>query len=117
MIESKKIKPDFSLAERLIYLRDRKGLTQVSLAKAANVSQSTIAQIERGRKDPSLSTLLKLSRALDCHIAILFSSDEVHVFDMARLKKKYNNVEKLNPTLYYALGKVVAYAKDIGFVK
>jgi hypothetical protein len=29
----------------------------------------------------------------------------------------HDNVEKLNPTLYYALGKVVAYAKDIGFLK
>lgn len=107
----------FSLAERLIYLRQRRNLTQAELAKSATVSQSTIAQIESGRKDPSLSTLLKLSEALDIHVAILFSSDDVHVFDMKRLRKKYKNVEKLNPTIYYALGKVVAYGKDIGFIK
>jgi DNA-binding XRE family transcriptional regulator len=92
-------------------------MTQMELAKAAQVSQSTIAQIERGGKDPSLSTLLKIAQALDCHIAVLFANDSVHVFDMDRLKAKYDNVEKLNPTLYFALGKVVAWAKDIGFLK
>ena len=112
----KKTKSEYSLSERLIYLRERRNLTQVELAKTADVSQSTIAQIESGRKDPSLSTLIKLAKALDCHIAILFSTDDVHVFDMARLKKKYNSVDKLNPTLYHALGKVVAYAKEIGFL-
>ena len=107
----------FSLPERISYLRERRNLTQGELAKAANVSQSTIAHIENGNKDPSLSTLKKIAEALDVHMAVLFSSDQVHVFDMARLKKKYDNVEKLNPTLYFALGKVMAYAKDIGFLK
>ena len=104
LIFTKRTNLEFSLAERLVYLRERRHLTQAELAKNADGSQSTIAQIESGRKDPSLSTLIKLSKALDCHIAILFSSDEVHVFDMARLKKKYDHVDKLNPTLYYAIG-------------
>lgn len=107
----------FSLSERIVYLRQKRGLTQIELAKLAKVSQSTIAQIERGGKDPSLSTLQKISQALDCHIAILFASDDVHVFDMARLKKRYDSVDKLNPTIYFALGKIVAYAKEIGFLK
>ena len=108
---------DYSISERLSYMRERRQLTQTELAKNANVSQSTIAQIESGRKDPSLSTLIKLAKALDCHVAVLFSTDDVHVFDMHRLKKKYNSVDKLNPTVYHALGKVVAYAREIGFLK
>ncbi len=107
----------FSLPERIGYMRVRRNLTQGELAAKAGVSQSTIAHIENGKKDPSLSTLKKIATALDVHMAVLFSSDQVHVFDMERLKKKYDNVEKLNPTLYYAIGKVVAYAKDIGFLK
>jgi transcriptional regulator with XRE-family HTH domain len=107
----------FELPERISYLRERRHLTQSELAKLAGVSQSTIAHIEKGMKDPSLSTLKKIAGALDVHIAILFSSDTVHVFDMKRLKLKYNNVEKLNPTLYFAIGKVVQYAKEIGFLK
>ena len=107
----------FSLSERIVYFRQRRNLTQVELGKAANVSQSTIAQIERGSKEPSLTTLTKLAKALDVHLAVLFSSDDVHVFDMPRLKKKYDHVDKLNPTLYHALGRVVDYAREIGFIK
>ena len=107
---------EFSLSERLVYLRQRRNLTQAELAKAARVSQSTVAQIERGSKEPSLTTLSKIAKALDVHIAILFASDDVHVFDMARLRKRYDNVDKLNPTIYHALGRVVEYARAIGFL-
>ena len=31
--------------------------------------------------------------------------------------RKYDNVEKLTPHLYMALGKVIQYAKDIRFLK
>ncbi|MBC7753697.1 MAG: helix-turn-helix transcriptional regulator [Moraxellaceae bacterium] len=116
MSKAKISKADYTIGERLTYLRNVRGITQTKLAEIADVSQSTITQIEKGHKDPSLSTLTKLAHALDCHIAILFSSDDVHVFDMARLRKKYTHVNKLNPTLYHALGKVVAYAKEIEFI-
>src|SRR5437660_4711331 len=108
---------DYTLPERIQYLRERRNFTQAELAKLSKVSQSTIAQIEKGKKDPSISTLKKIAQALDVNLAVLFASDDVHVFDMSRLRKKYNDVEKLNPTLYMALGKVLAWAKDIGFVK
>ena len=104
----------FNLPERIQYFRRQRSLTQAELAKKADVSQSTIAQIESGDKDPSVETLKKLSKALDVHIAILFAADDVHVFDMQKLRKKYDHVDKLNETLYFALGKVVSYAKDIG---
>jgi transcriptional regulator with XRE-family HTH domain len=105
----------YDLAERLIYMRERRNLTQAALAKAASVSQSTVAQIEAGGKDPSITTLKKLAAALDVHIAILFAGDDVHVFDMKRLKKKYDNVDKLNETIYFSLGKVIQYAKNIKY--
>ena len=107
----------YSLPERLKYFRqERRGFSQAELAVKSGVSQSTIAQIEKGRKDPSISTLRKIAEALDVHMAVLFASDDVHVFDMARLKVKYDHVDKLNPTLYTALGKVMAWGKKIGWV-
>ena len=105
----------FTLSERIKYMRQRRELTQAELAKSAGLSQSTVAQIENGDKDPSFSTLLKIAEALDCHLAVLFSSDDVHVFDMKRLRKKYNSVDKLNPTLFHAIGRVIQYAREIGF--
>lgn len=106
----------YDLGERLSYLRDSRKLTQSELSKKAKVSQSTIAQIESGKKDPSVTTLKKLASALDVHMAILFASDDVHVFDMKKMKDKYKSVDKLHPTLYYALGRVIQYAKEIGFI-
>ena len=43
--------------------RRRAQLTQQALAEAAGKPQSTIAKIERGRRDPSLTTLQELVRA------------------------------------------------------
>ncbi len=43
--------------------RRRANLTQQGLAEAAGKPQSTIAKIERGRRDPTLTTLQELVRA------------------------------------------------------
>jgi transcriptional regulator with XRE-family HTH domain len=107
---------NYTLPERLKYLRQSRGLTQGQLAKNAGVAQSTIAQIESGRKDPSISTLKMISKALDIEMAILFASDDVHVFDMNRLNDRYKRVEDLNPTLHVAMDRVVRFAKKIGFI-
>ena len=109
---------EYTLPQRIQYIRqERRKITQSELAKLSGVSQSTIAQIEKGKKDPSISTLKKIGAALDVNLAVLFASDDVHVFDMTKLKRNYNHVDKLNPTLYTALGKVVSWAKDIGYIK
>lgn len=109
--------PEYSLSERLKYLRESRKLTQGGLAKIAGLSQATIAHIEKGSKDPSVETLNKIASALDIHIATLFATDDVFVFDMKRLRRKYDDVDKLTPHLYMAVGKVVQYARDIGMIK
>lgn len=109
--------PEYNLGERLKFLRETRNLTQKELASLAKVSQATIAHIEKSTKDPSVETLKKLAEALDTHIATLFASSEVFVFDLKRLRRKYSDVDKLTPHLYTALGKVVQYAKDIKFIK
>lgn len=43
--------------------RARAGLSQRALAERAGTAQSEVARIERGRRDPSLSTLERLVRA------------------------------------------------------
>jgi len=44
--------------------REQKGLTQERLAEKASLSLGYIARLEIGRHDPSLSTLVKLAKAL-----------------------------------------------------
>lgn len=117
-VKTKDVKsPDYSLGERLKFLRESRKLTQAELGAKANLTQATIANLEGGRKDPSVQTLEKLADALDVHIATLFGTDEVYVFDLKRLRRKYNSADKLTPHLYMAIGRVVQYAKDIGFTK
>ena len=48
-------------------------------------------------------------------IAILFATEDVLVFDLNTLKKKYKSPDDLHPTIYMALGKIIRYAKGIGF--
>lgn len=108
--------PDYHLGERLKYLRTSRGLSQAQLAREAKVSQPTIAQIESGKKDPSVQTLRQIAQALDVELAAIFAADDIFVFDLRRLRRKYNNVDKLTPHLYMALGKVIQYAKDIGYL-
>ena len=109
--------PEYDLGERLRYLRETRNMTQKQLATLANISQATIAHIEKSTKDPSVETLRKISEALDIHVATLFSTNDVYVFDLKRLRRKYNSADKLTPHLYMAVGRVVQYAKDIGFIQ
>jgi transcriptional regulator with XRE-family HTH domain len=109
--------PEYKLGDRIKEIREIRGFSQEEFAKRVDLSQATISQIERGDRDPSLSTLIGIAKGLDVHIAILFASRDVHVFDLPKLKSKYDNVEKLSPYLYTALGKVVQYAKDVGFIR
>jgi DNA-binding XRE family transcriptional regulator len=50
---------------RLREVRERKLLTQVELAKRANLTQTTISAIEVGKHEPRISTVRQLAAALD----------------------------------------------------
>ncbi len=70
-------------------IRARAGLTQRELAQRAGKAQSEIARIERGRQDPSLTTLQRLARAggfdLRIHVAPHDDHDEVLIDAMLDL--------------------------------
>ena len=46
--------------------REKRGLTQEALAHEAGITTSYASQVERGKKVPSLTVVLKLCRALEC---------------------------------------------------
>jgi transcriptional regulator with XRE-family HTH domain len=52
------------LVMKIKQFREQKGLTQERLAEKASLSLGYIARLEIGRHDPSLSTLVKLAKAL-----------------------------------------------------
>jgi len=58
---------------RLRELRTRRRMTQEELADAAGLAGPYVSDMERGLKVPSLTTLLRLSVALDCKVTELVS--------------------------------------------
>ncbi len=55
-------------------LREDKGLTQVDLAKRANVERTYIVKLESGnKKNPSLDILKKLAKALGVPVTELLA--------------------------------------------
>jgi transcriptional regulator with XRE-family HTH domain len=53
-------------AATLRELRERSGLTQEKLAHAAGLTTNYLSDVERGRKVPSLTTVLQLAHGLGC---------------------------------------------------
>jgi XRE family transcriptional regulator, regulator of sulfur utilization len=59
------------VAMKIKQIREARGLTQAALAKTARLSLGYIARLEIGRHDPSLSTLVKLAKALKVKVGEL----------------------------------------------
>ena len=62
------------LARNLVSLRRTRSLTQDGLAKSAGVPRSTIANLESGEGNPSLSVLVKVASSLGVPIDELLAS-------------------------------------------
>ncbi len=60
---------EFALVRQLIDLRQKRGLSQLALAKRAGMQQPAIARLESGRS-PSLGTLKRVAAALDAKVEI-----------------------------------------------
>jgi transcriptional regulator with XRE-family HTH domain len=48
-------------------LRIQHGISQIELSLRANISQSFLANLEKGKKQPSVLTLIKIAAALEVH--------------------------------------------------
>ncbi len=52
-------------------------MTQKEVALSVNMDQSQYSKIEKGKTDPSTSTLQKIAQALDITLAEMFASDDL----------------------------------------
>ena len=55
-----------SLGDNVKRIRIDKGMTQGELSLSSGVGLAQVSKIERGKADPTASTILKLMKALDC---------------------------------------------------
>ena len=58
-------------AAKVVGLREQQGLTQIALGKHLGRSQGHIADIEGGRRKPSLKILVELSQVLETSVDYL----------------------------------------------
>lgn len=61
------------VGKRICQLREEHKLTQEELAEASGISPSFLGLIERGKRTPSVATLLKIAQMLDTTIDGLFN--------------------------------------------
>jgi transcriptional regulator with XRE-family HTH domain len=61
------------LGERICLLRRRQGWSQAELAKRLCISASTVGMYEQGRREPSLSGVVKMSRAFGVSVDYLLT--------------------------------------------
>ena len=53
------------IIERIKIIRVQKGISQMELSLRSNLSQSFIANVEKGKKQPSVLTLIRIADALE----------------------------------------------------
>lgn len=61
-----------NIGQAIQLARSKRQMTQAMLAKRAGISVSYLSMLERGRRDPPLSTLKQVSAALVMPLEILF---------------------------------------------
>ncbi len=70
------LEPEFTLFDELLKARNNAGLTQAEVAKRMGTKTPAIARLESGggskKHSPSLATLLKYAKAVDCGLEIKF---------------------------------------------
>jgi transcriptional regulator with XRE-family HTH domain len=99
-----------ALGKRIQKLRQKVGLTQEQLAEKAEISPKNIGEFERGRGNPTLSSLENLAVALGITMAELFDY-EFEGLSVMELKKlvcdSINRTSGEDCKLYYRLLRVL----------
>lgn len=65
-----------NVAQRIIFLREKRGFTTNKLANLAGISQSHLREIELGQRNPTVETLSYFCDALGVSLAEFFREDE-----------------------------------------
>lgn len=84
------------LAKRIKLLRKQKGLTQKQLADLLDISASTVAMYETGRREPDTQTLNKFAELFGVSVDYLLGREKT---DMERLEE---NLARLDPRIQQA---------------
>ena len=79
------------LGKRIKALRNRLRLTQDQLSEAVQISPKYLSNIERGKENPTLDTLLRLAESLKVEVWEMFLADQ-ETPDAQTLRKKIDRL-------------------------
>ncbi len=65
------------IGSRIRLLRETKGLSQQDLAALCNFEKTNMSRLEAGRTNPTITTLYKISQALEIKLSELLNIDEL----------------------------------------
>jgi len=65
------------LASNIRKWRERRRLSLSQLARDAEISKSTVSELERGHGNPSLDTLVAIARSLNLPLGVLFNESHI----------------------------------------
>ena len=80
---------------RIRKIRIEKGISQQELANIANFSQSFLANVESGKKKPSLLTILRIAEALNVNPREFFSESPTENTKEELKRQIINLLEKI----------------------
>jgi len=85
--------------ERINKIRRKKGLSQTELGNSIGVSQQVITNYERGLREPSIETLLKIAGALGISLEHLIGAKPIKPNEQTSraLQKRFEQIKKLPP--------------------
>lgn len=76
--------------KRIKELREKSGMSQLSLATKVGCSQNTISKIEKGECDPKASILVEMSKFFGVSVDYLLGLDDIDTSD--ELNSKFNRL-------------------------
>lgn len=81
-----------NVGERIRYYRILRGMSQEALALEANINAAFVGHLERGLKSPTVTTLEKITDALNITLEELFSEE---LMTRGKMARKYAVLEHI----------------------
>jgi transcriptional regulator with XRE-family HTH domain len=81
---------NMEIGERIKKIREARGLSQKEVATIIKMDQSQYSKLEKDKTDPSVSTLVKVAKALGAQLSELFADDllrDVNSYDKSVMEK------------------------------
>lgn len=62
----------YELGQRIVYLRKKRGMSQLDLSIDTGLAPSYLSELERGKRNPSVKILERVAIALEISLSELF---------------------------------------------